>query len=87
MIDELPDLNQVVMCKLLHIVMSSSIHIVRRVLYLAGSEEFLSMVERHDFISAAVNYEDWTVNVGHAIDIGELVKGQSEAQVEDYSQS
>lgn len=86
MTDELFDSLQVVRCKLLNIVVASSINIVRGELMLCGSVQLTCMIERYNFISPAVYDENWTVYVRHPIDVWELVKWKSPSEIEDNSE-
>ena len=75
------------MRKFLDIVVTSSVHIVRRVLMLTRGVQLLGMVKRDDFISTAVDYVDRAVYVFYAVNIGKFVERQGPSQVENNSQS
>ena len=40
------------------------------------------MVEWHNFVALAMDYVDWTVDVGHAINVRKLVERESPAEIE-----
>ena len=84
--DELFDPLEVVICELFHVVMAGTINVIWRVLVLGRSVQFLRMVKRHDFVTLAMNNIDRALNIGHAVDVWELIERQGPTQVEDNSQ-
>ena len=77
MLDEHFDSRTVVTCIFLNVIVACSIYIVRGELYLGCLIHLLGMVEWDNLISPPMHYIDWTINVRHPIDIGELIKGKS----------
>lgn len=65
--------------------MPGTVDIVRWVLVATCLEELNSVIERNDFISAAVDYEDRAVNVWDSIDVRKLVERQGPSKVENDS--
>ena len=82
-LDELVNALTVVCCKLLYIVMTGAVDIVGWVLMPGLLVQLLCVVEWHDFISLPVDDVDRAVDVRHAVDVRELVKGQCPAKVEN----
>ena len=82
-LDELVNALTVVCCKLLHIVMTGTVDVVRRVLMPGLLVQLLCVVEWHDFISLPVDDVDRAVDVRHPVDVWELIKGQCPTKVED----
>lgn len=86
MLDELLDPQQVVRGKLLDVVVARSIYIVWHVLVLGGFVQLDGVVERNDLVALPMDHEHGAVNIGHAIDVGELVEGQGPPEIEDDAQ-
>ena len=72
--NELFDPLQVVRSKLLNVVVTSSVYIVRWILMLRGIVQFTSVIERYNLVPSAVDDEYWTVYLGHPVDVWELVE-------------
>ena len=82
-LDKLIDALTVVCCELLHVVMTGAVDVVGRVLMPGLLVQLLCVVEWHDFISLPMDDIDRAVDVRHAVDVWELVKGQCPTKVED----
>ena len=77
--DELLDPRQVVLSKLLDVVVTGPIDIVRWVLVLGGLVKFLRVVERHYLIALAMDNIYRTLDVGHAVYVRKVVDRQAPA--------
>ena len=84
--NEISDFVKVVACKLFNVIVACTVDVVGRVFVFAGLVELYCVVKRNDFVTAAVNDEDWTVYLRHPVNVREAVKWQSPSQVEDNSQ-
>ena len=73
-LDKLVDALAVIRRKLLNVVVAGPIDIVWRVLVPCLPVQLLRVVERHDLVALAVDDVDGAVDVGHAINVGELVE-------------
>ena len=82
-LDELVNALTVVCCELFDVVMASTVDVVGWVFVPGLLVQLLSVVEGHDLISFPVDDVDWAIDVRHAIDVRELVKGQRPAKVEN----
>ena len=87
MLNKLIDPQTIICRKLLNIVVSSSINIVGRILILCSFVQLLSMIKGYNFITFSMNHKDWALDVGHSVDIREVVKWESPSQIEHDSES
>ena len=72
--DELLDSLQIVGRKFFNIIVTCAIDIIWWILILCGSMQLLSMIKWYDFIAFSMNDVDGAFNVGHSIDVWELIK-------------
>lgn len=86
-LDELLDARQVVCGELFDVVVAGTVYVVRRILVTGCPVQLLGMVEWHNLVAFAMDDVNWTLYVGHAINIWELVEGQRPPQVEHDTKS
>jgi len=73
--DELLYPLEVISCELFDVVMASTIDVVGWILMFGGSVQFLSVVKWHNLVTLAMDDVDRTLDLWHAVDVRELVKG------------
>ena len=85
-LNELANTVKVIRCEFFNVVVASSVNIVRWIFKLALIIKLLSVVERNNLISSAMNDVDRALDSTDAVDVRESIERESEPHVEHYSE-
>ena len=86
-LDELLDARQVIRGKLFHVIVAGAIDVVGRILVFRLLVQLLSVIKWYNLVAFTMDDVNWTLYVGHAVDVREFIARQRPSQVENDTKS